>query len=313
MNNSTAIDSKESTIIQELLKESTITDLFENICFANIKNVKIIETYECNSEHTGIIVEVDNKITDKTESVIIDAVVGNPVTNQIYETLYKKGSNCDKRIIIYTEGSAGLDTYNRGDAIVIQNLVENLNGFGTNIFLVKMKYDSAENRFKYSVTAKPFKFLHHRISDLPSEEELKIEEFWEFYYMLHAKNFIDPSETFTGPIDGKSEIGDVYESDKAAVYSTWTREGLFFHAKDLNDDVDCSEDGWENRMHKLQLLFPDAEITTFMDPKFFADMVIKIWQIPVQYLVDASVSEKKRMASEILEQYRNLIEFLERP
>ena len=313
MINSKMIDSKESNITQELLKESIITDLFENLCFEDIKNVEIIESYDCNNDHVGLIAEMQNKNTDEIEKIIIDVVVGYPVTEQIYETVYKKGSNCDKRIIIYTEGLADHDAYGGMDDDAIKNLVENLNGYGTNIFLVKMKYDSVENRFKYSVTAKPFKFLHHRISDLPSEEELKIEEFWEFYYMLHAKNFIDPSETFTGPIDGKSENGDVYESDKAAVYSTWTREGLFFHAKDLNDDADCSEDGWEKRMHKLQLLFPDEEITTFMDPKFFADMVIKIWQIPVQCLMDASVSEKKRMASEIFEKYRNLIEFLERP
>ena len=101
--------------------------------------MKTIETYDCNNEHTGIIVEVNNKITDKKERVIIDAVVGCSTLDQIHETIYKKGSNCDKRIIIYTESLAKLNEYNRMDDFVIKNLVENLNGYGTNIYLIMLE------------------------------------------------------------------------------------------------------------------------------------------------------------------------------
>ena len=112
MSNITAIKSKEITAIKGLTNEDNIKDLLKSFCNENINKVKTIEMYECNNEHTGIIVEARNKITDEIHKIIIDAVVGCSTLDQVHEIIYKKGSNCDKRIIIYTDISVRLGKSN---------------------------------------------------------------------------------------------------------------------------------------------------------------------------------------------------------
>ena len=176
MNNTKVIDSKETSIIQGLINESVMADLLWKICNENTGKIKLIEAYECNNEHVGLIVEAKNKMTDEIERIIIDAVIGYPVTEQVYETVYKKGSSCDKRIIVYTEGFADLEAYGGMDDDAIKNLVANLNAYGTNIFLVNLVESKNRMSLDYLVIQEPFERPDYKITDLPTEEKLKEEE-----------------------------------------------------------------------------------------------------------------------------------------
>ena len=305
------IDSTKSTIIQELLKESTITDLFENLCFADIKNVKIMKSYDYNNEHVGLIVEMQKNNSDEIEKIIIDAVVGYPVIEQIYEAVYKKGSHCDKRIITYTEGFADLDTYGGRDDDVIKNLVENLNEYGTNISLVKMKYDPDEGRFKYSVTEEPSGNLDYNPTNLPTEEKLKEEEFWEVYYWQQFENGYYPWEAFTGDLHEPRKFGHVFGPDDGVeFYVKWTDQGLFFEATDQYDKIEYLESIWNSGRDELQRIFPNEEMTFIFKPGKLPKLLVKIWSAPVQSLVNATTSEKKRLASEISEKFYDFIDFI---
>ena len=59
--------------------------------------------------------------------------------------------------------------------------------------------------------------------------------------------------------------------------------------------------------------FPDAEVTLYLKPGKLPKLLVKILSTPVQSLVDASISEKKRMASEIFREFHDFIEFMEFP
>ncbi len=314
MSNNTAIDSMETSIIEGLTNEDAITDLLEYLCIdEDIEKIKLIETYDCNNEHTGLIVEGQDQITCETESIIIDAVIGYPVTEQVYETVYKKGSNCDKRIIIYTEGLADLDTYGGENDDAIKNLVENLNTYGINIFLVKVNKGSDKEMFTYRITAIPPETLNYKLLDLPSEAKLKEEEFWAVYYWQQFEDVYCPWKAFTGPLYEPRKFGHVYGPDGAELNAKWTEEGLIFEAIDENDESEYLEPIWDNRKHELQLLFPYAQIAFIMRMGKVLKLLVKIWPIPVQHLMDASVSEKKRLAKKILEEFGKFIDFITSP
>ena len=313
MNRTTAINSKEITAIKGLTNEDAIKDLLKSFCNENINKVKTIETYDCNNEHTGIIVEAKNKATGDFHRIIIEAVVGFPVTEQVYQTVYKKGSNCDKRIIVYTEGLAEFDTYGGMDDDAIKNLVDNLNSYGTNIFLVNMKKDSDKDQFKYSVTVRPPESHNYKLLDLPSEAKLKEEEFWEVYYWQQFEDVYYPWKAFTGPLHEPRKFGHVYGPDGAEFYVKWTDQGLFFEAIDVNDESEYLEPIWNSRKNELQMLYPDAEMTFIMKPGKLPKLIIKMWPTPIQSFVNASVSEKKRLADEILKKFGNFIDFITDP
>ena len=312
MNNSTAINSKKSSIIEGLVNESAIAGLLENLCFEDIKKVKIIESYNCNKEHIGLFVEVNNKITDKKERIIIDAVIGYPVTEQVYETVYRKGSNCDKRILIYTKGLAKLDTYGGVDDDVVKNLVANLNGYGTNIFLARLDKGKYKVPLEYTIRAEPPENLKYSLTDLPSEVRLKEVEFWEIYYWQHMECFYRSWETFTGQIHGPIDFGHWFGLGGVDIYAKWTEEGIFFEAKDENEESECLEPIWNTRKFDLQALYPNAEVTFFIKPGKLPKLLIKFLPTSVKFLLDASVSEKKRLANEIFKEFykfRELIEY----
>lgn len=311
MNKTTAINSKESSIIEGLTNEDAIKDLLNKFCNENINKVKTIETYDCNNEHTGIIVEVNNKIIDKKERVIIDAVVGCSTLDQIHEIIYKKGSKCDKRIIIYTESLAKLNDYNRMDDFVIKNLAENLNGYGTNIYLIMLEECFYEKRFEYALQAEPPENPKYNLTDLPSEARLKEEEFWEIYYWRHMECFYKPWETFTYEIHEHRDFGHWFGAGGVDIYAKWTEEGIFFEAKDATEDSECLEPIWSTRKYDIQALFPDAEVTFYMKPGKLPKLLIKFLPTPVKFLLDASISEKERLTNEIFKEFHNFIEFME--
>ncbi len=311
MSNNTAISSKEISIIQRLINESVMTDLLKNLCIKNIKKLKIIEAYECNNEHIGLIVEGQNKITDKKEKVIIDAVVGCPMLDQIHEIVYKKGSNCDKRIIIYTERLANRNEYNRMNDVVIKNLVENLNGYGTNIYLIMLEECFYEKILKYAVKAEPPENLKYNLTDLPSEARLKEVEFWEIFYCRKMECFYKPWETFKGQIHGHINFGHWFGLGGVDIYAKWTEEGMFFEAKDETEESECLEPIWNTRKFDIQALYPDAEITFFMKPGKLPKLLIKYLPTPVNCLSDASISEKKHLANEIFVGFHKFMEFME--
>jgi len=301
MSNVKEIDSKESSIVEGLLNESALKHLFESLCFTDIENIRMIEVYSCNSEHTGLIVEARNKNTNDKETIIIDVVAGYPMTEQIYEAVYKKGSNCNRRIIAYTKGFADLDEYGGGDDDAIKNLVENLNGYGTNISLVKMKYDPDEGGFKYSLTEEPSGNLDYDPSDLPSEAKLKEEEFWEIYYWQQFEDAYYPLEAFTGVLHDPREYAYGWGPDGGAeFYLKWTDQGLFFEVIGGNYEIENLESVWNSRKHELQMSFPDEEMTFILKN---GKLQVKVWSTPVQSLVNTTISEKKRMAGEILEKF----------
>ncbi len=313
MNNNTAINSMGISVIQRLIDKNNINALLKELFYNNLKLVKIIETYDCNNEHTGLIVQAKNKITNKKEKIIIDAVIGYPVTEQVYETVYKKGSNCDKRIIIYTEGLADLDAYGGEDDDAIKNLVANLNGYGTNIFLVNLVESKNEVPLDYLIIQEPFERPDYKMTELPTEAKLKEEEFWDVYYWQQFEDVYYPWKAFTGYLHEPRKFGHVYGPDGAELYVKWTDQGLFFEAIDEDDEAEYLEPIWNSRKHELQALYPDAEMTFFMEPRKLPKLLVKIWPIPAQHLMDASISEKKRLAKKILEEFGKFIDFITSP
>jgi hypothetical protein len=311
MSNNTAKESMGISVIQKLIDENNINDLLRDIFGSSINFAKIIETYDCSNEHTGLIVEAKNKITNIKERIIIDSIIGYPVTEQIYETVYNKGSKCDKRIIIYTEGFADLDEYGGKDDDAIKNLVSNLNAYGTNIFLVRL--DESKNRMSldYLVIQEPFERPDYKITDLPTEEKLKEEEFWEVYYWQQFEDGYYPWEAFTGDLHEPRKFGHVLGPDDGVeFYVKWTDQGLFFEATDQYDKIEYLESIWDNRKHELQMLFPDTETTFIFKPGKLPKLLVKIWSAPVQSLVNTTISEKKRLASEILEKFYDFVDFI---
>jgi len=311
MNNTKVIDSKETSIIQGLINESVMADLLGKICNENTGKIKLIEAYECNNEHVGLIVEAKNKMTDEIERIIIDAVIGYPVTEQVYETVYKKGAKCDKRIIIYTDGLAESFHYGGVDDDIIVNLVHNLNKYGTNIFLARLEKGNYKVLLEYTVTAEPPESLKYNLTKLPSEARLKEVEFWEVFYWRHMECFYKSWETFTGQIHGHIDFGHWFGLGGVDIYAKWTEEGMFFEAKDETEESECLEPIWNSRKHKLQVLYPDAEVTFFMKSGKLPKLLIKFLPTSVKRLMDASISEKKRLANEILVGFHKFMEFME--
>lgn len=311
MINKEAKNSKEITVIKGLTNEVTVTELLEKFCNENINKVKTIETYDCNNEHTGIIVEARNKITDEIHRIIIDAVVGSSRLSQIHETVYRRGANCDKRIILYTESLAKRDDYDRMDDDVIKNLAANLNGYGTNIFVFILEESFHEKNLFFELMVEPLESPKYNLSDLPPESKLKEEEFWEIYYWRHMECFYKPWETFTYEIDDHRDFGHMCELTEVDIYAKWTEEGIFFETSDATEDSECLDAIWNTRKYDLQALFPDAEITFYMKPGKLPKLSIKYLPTPVKFLLDASISEKRHLADEIFKEFHNFMEFME--
>ena len=90
----------------------------------------------------------------------------------------------------------------------------------------------------------------------------------------------------------------------------WTDQGLFFEATDQNDKIEYLESIWNSGRDELQRIFPNEKMTFIFKPGKLPKLLVKIWSAPVQSLVNTTILEKKRLASEISEKFYDFINFI---
>jgi hypothetical protein len=86
-----------------------------------------------------MIIDVKEKNAKTRSKIMIDLKLGQPIINQVYDSLYTIGKDCSKRIMLFSNGPNDYDTdVPVADTFVVHTAVSYLQEYPLGIYLFKM-------------------------------------------------------------------------------------------------------------------------------------------------------------------------------
>ena len=124
-------------------KENTLRQLLRDNKIAAIDTIYEINPYEKDGYRRGLILDVQEKNVDGRSKILIDLKLGEPIINQVFDSLYDIGKDCSRRIIAYLDGWNEFDKdVPVADFWPVCCLVKNLQQYPLGIHLLEMNADT---------------------------------------------------------------------------------------------------------------------------------------------------------------------------
>ena len=183
--------------------------------------------------------------TEKLQKIIIDAIDGEPNSTQVKELTYDQGSDCDKRIILYTLRN---HDYVKNEYWYEQEMAERFakvnNDCGFDTFVIDVSWDS-DKIYKFDAEIYPDEKKWTSLKKLPTKLEFEKAVFRVFYNQTDQWGgseydyMSDIDDWFTGTC----WYLDMY--DISFKFPIWNENGLFVQADSIThegaDDTEINQ------------------------------------------------------------------------
>ena len=289
-----------SKVIENLSKVEEAAEFLHEQGIAQVGAVESIEGYEADDGRKGLIMNVNEAGSEALSKLIIDIRAGQPSTDQVYDAVYGIGKECTKRVIVFTDEKTGDDGWNPTvDEFVVRNLIEVMNEYQLELFLVKFSDDAMQPDLiaKGTFEDEP----EYSIADLPSPERFRAEEFWTVYFDYHNGLWYKPCETFSG-IRELTDWGHMLftEPEVVEIPVFWNDSGMKYVVKQTEEDPDYLRKVWTLKQNELKDRYQgrvDFEYLPGRLPKF----IIQYSDRPVSWLITATPKERLEFAKQLHE------------
>jgi hypothetical protein len=288
---------------KEMLNDTTrINEILNCIDPGNLQVENIISSYEENNNRFGtIFMAMDNKL-EESQKIIIDAINGEPNSNQVKELTYDQGADCDKRIILYTLVNPN---YTKNEFWYEKEMMEGLakvnNDISFETFLVYVSLKS-DKTYKYSAEIYPDGKRLTSLKKLPTKHEFEKAVFRVFYNQIDELNGYDCD--YNSDMDhwfsGTCRYLDMYGID--FMFPLWNENGLFVLAESItHEGADDLKSIRENDKKYLRKMFVNRETTFEINFSGKVTMLIKLWDKPLSIFSEANYGDKKKIVDKLRE------------
>jgi len=171
--------------LKQYSQEKTLLKFLQKIGFDEYEIVKIDNKAAINNHRLAFIVKMKNKNNGRLNRIYIDLKCGQPTVQQVLDAIYKAGSGCDNKIIVYDNCHNPVDNKDRyANDLLIENLVIFLNHYQSNIYLARSTYEIDENKIIpiVEILKKQGEKSVYDKSKLPSKEQFLETLFWVYHY-----------------------------------------------------------------------------------------------------------------------------------
>jgi hypothetical protein len=243
-------ESKEKPIIghdfEAVFNEENIQSLLAAQKIGTFRSINIIKEISHNLINKSILIEIPNESCEGEIEIMLNLKQGQPTVDQVYNAIYQFGADCQKRIIVFTGGNCWDDKYNpSADMDIVKCLVDNMNRFDLNIYLLKLVSDSTSSICDYEILAQPDSHPKFSKANCPSIEKFTEAEFWNVYFWGY-NNWVEATP-FEFGFDSKSEFSQCFPIEDLEFETKWTDEGAIIRIEDTSDKKYMLGDIWEDR------------------------------------------------------------------
>jgi hypothetical protein len=225
-------------MINSISKEKTLRQVLGANNIADIETIHEINPYKRDGNRSGLILDVQEKNSDARSKIMIDLKQGQPVINQVFDSLYDIGKDCSKRIIMYSDGHNKLDKgVPAADYWVVNCLINNLQQYPLGIHFYKMDEETFTIGPHYMHDQeKPAKELP--ISKVPTREQFMAETFWVVYFDSFNEEFYRSNKTFSDRFRDTGDWGYIIYIDCSffgEIQLYWDKNGVRYEVKQEDD------------------------------------------------------------------------------
>ena len=296
---------------KEMLNDTRrINEILNCIDPENLEVENIISSYEKNNNRFGVILIAKENETEKLQKIIIDAINGEPNSNQVKEVTYDQGADCDKRIILYTlvNSNCTKNEY-RHEQEMMTGFAKVNNDCGFETFVIEVSLDSHKT-YKFNVEISPVEKKWTSLNKLPTKLEFEKAIFKVFYNQTDqwGGDENDHMDDIDDWFSGTSWYLDV--DGISFMYPVWDVNGLFAQAVSITekgaDDLRTIKD---NNQRYLRTMFVNREATFQTGASGNVTMLIKLWDKPLSYFTKASPGDKEKIAEYLREVAHRINEY----
>jgi len=312
MNNSIINEHKVDGIIKYISDKKSAVNFLQNHKITNVESILDIREYDLDCDRKGLIMDIKEKNAIDTCRVMIDVKFGQPSIEQVYDAIYNIGADCNKRVLVFTEDTNYNDRdYLGADIGVVRNLLLEINCSDLELYLIKASAITDVEFYIYELIDAPHGDSNNFEARLSSQIEFLEDEFWQLYYIPLDGILGNGWIPFFGGFLNRNGIGADEGLGNVDVKLKWSESGLFFHVTDderARGELKCI---WNDKSHILKRLFNGCKIKFNERSEKRSELVIQIWDLPIDYLVGANRQEKEFCAKFMKTSFSKLIMFFE--
>ena len=286
-------------MINFIAKKSTLHQFLEANNIVDIDTIHEINFYERDGNRRGLIIDVQEKNTDVRSKIMIDLKQGQPIINQLYDSLYGIGIDCSKRIILYTGGQNAYDkTIPAADSDVVESAVSNLEQYPLGMCLYRMDEDTFISRSPYAER----QWSHDEklsTGKIPTKEQFMAETFWVVYFASFHECFYHPWRIFSNGFIDTTDWGyliyiDCSFSGEIKLY--WDQKGVRYVVKQDDDSDDYLKKVLDFEMPAFQQRYGSDAVEFENVVGNFPRLHIKYSDRPFSWLYTASPRQIMKFA-----------------
>jgi hypothetical protein len=266
-------------VINSMSNENALRQFLRDNKIADIGTIYEIKPYERDGNRKGLIVDVQEKNSDARSKIMIDLKQGEPIINQIYDSLYDIGKDCSKRIILYSNGQNDFDKdVPAADYWVVNSLINNLQQYPLGIYFYEMDEDT--------FTIGPH-YMHEYwepaeelpLSKVPTKEQFMAETFWAIYFDSFNEAFYESSKVFSDGFRDTSDWGHIIYID----CSFFGEIQLYWDQKGVRYLIKQKDDSYEYLKKVLDFEMPGLQERYGSDAIEFENVVGKLPRLHIKY------------------------------
>lgn len=281
--------------VEIAFNEENIHSLLETLNIGTSRNIYIIKEISHNPINKSILIEIPNDSCVGENQILLNAKQGQPTVDQVYDAIYQQGAECQNRIIIFTGGNCLDDKYNpSADVDVVKYLVDTMNRFDLNIYLVKMIHDSTSSICDFEVLVQPDSHPKSSFTEFPSKEKFTEAEFWEVYFWGY-NNWVEATP-FEFGFDSNSEFSQCFPIGDLELETKWTDEGATIRIEDTSDKKYMLGNIWDDRRAEIQDMFRGCAMELLIQAGAATKLIIKVFDKPIGELAGMPWREKVHYA-----------------
>jgi len=303
--------SNAANIVETAFSDENIQGLLEILNIGTSRSINIIQKINHSPINQSILFKFPNDGSTGENQILLNAKQGQPTVDQVFSGLYELGAECQKRIIAFTGVNCWDDKYNpSADMDTVKCLVDNMNRFDLNIYLVKMVYDSTSSTCDYEILAQPDSHPKFSFAECPSKEKFTEAEFWEVYFWGY--NNIIEATPFEFGFDSNSEFSQCLPIGDLEFETKWTTEGAIIRIEDTNDIKYVLGDIWDDRRDEIQDMFRGCAMELLIQAGETFKLTVKVFDKPIGDLAGMPWREKMHYAGLLWSKFMRFEGFIEK-
>ena len=295
MNEKSQDNSNSVNTIETISNEENILILLETFNIGTSRNIYIIKEISHNPINKSILIEIPNDSCEGEIEIMLNFKQGQPTVDQVYNAIFQFVEECQKRVTMFTGGHFLDDKYNpSADVDIVKCLINNMNRFDLNIYLVKLVSDSTSSICDFEILAQPDSHSEFSKEECQSKEKFTEAEFWEVYFWGY--NNIIEATPFEFGFDSNSEFSQCYPIKDLELETKWTDEGSIIRIEDTSDKKYMLGDIWEDMRDEIQDMFRGCAMELLIQAGAATKLIIKVFDKPIGDLAGMPWREKVHYA-----------------